>query len=250
MTFFIRAALAAAVFAAGSGFARASEPESLPDYAALLAAPERTEADKAKDAARKPAEVLAKIEAAPGMTVIDIGSGGGYYAENLARAVAPGIVYAVNHPSSIESFPQITGALNARIANGVSNLAPEVVEFSAIPAAWQADIVFMGEIYHDVIGKGWNPEAVNAAIFNALKPGGLYVIEDHRAAAGADAAATLHRADPALIRRQVEAAGFALVEENFDLFANADDTLSLSVFDAAIRGKTARVLFIFRKPAN
>jgi predicted methyltransferase len=220
-----------------------------PDYQKLLAAPDRSDADKAKDAGRKPAEVMLKLGVKPGQVVIDIGSGGGYYAENFAR-VTQGDVYAVNHPGTLAVFPQIGPALDARIANGLPNLHPEVMEFLAIPSSWQADIVFMGEIYHDVIGKGWNPEATNAAIFKALKPGGLLVIEDHiaKAGGGVEAGSNLHRADPAQIRAEVEAAGFTLVEENYDLFANPDDGLDLVVFDPAIRGHTARVLFVFRKP--
>ena len=252
---------------AGAGGPLASSPQregygsraaALPDYAALLAAPDRSDADKARDAARKPAEVLAKVKAAPGMVVIDLGSGGGYYAGNFARAVAPEAVHAVNDPLAVEQFPQILDSMATRLATpSTANIRHEIMDLTALPASWQADVAFLGEYYHDIAAdhfhSGLKTAAVNAAVFNALKPGGLYVIEDHIAKADANAAEvgeTLHRVPPQTIRDEVLAAGFELVEENFDLFANPDDPLTILVFDPSIRGKTARVLYIFRKPAN
>ncbi|HXV74388.1 MAG TPA: hypothetical protein VD713_06630 [Sphingomonadales bacterium] len=225
-------------------------------YADRLAAPERLDADKAKDESRKPAEVFAKIGLKPDQVVIDLGTGRGYYAENFAR-VTGATVYAVNTPEVVEKFPQVSTDMAARLDKlPYGNIRHEIMALAALPSAWQADVAFIGMYYHDVasdfFSTGTAAEAVNAAVFNALKPGGLYVIEDHIAPAGSgvETGSTTHRIDPVIIREQVSAAGFELVEENFDLFANPGDPLTISVFDESIRGKTARVLYIFRKPAN
>lgn len=223
------------------------------DYRVIVEAADRVEADRAKDAGRKPATVLGMMGIEPGDTVIDLGTGSGYYAEIFARAVGPeGTVHAINLPLHAERFPQITENISARATKpGVSALAPAVMEFSEIPATYHADAVFIGQIYHDLVKEEIDRGPVNDAVFNALKPGGLYVIEDHIAAADADPQAAgeeLHRVPPAVIRDEVSAAGFNLVAENYDLFANPDDPLNISVFDETIRGNTARVLFVFRKP--
>jgi predicted methyltransferase len=228
-----------------------------PDYAALLAAPDRADADKAKDESRKPAEVLALLHVWPGETVIDLYSFGGYYAENFARVVgADGTVYAVNPPPVPANYAKAQEALAARAAApGLSAIHPEVMNLADLPSAWHADLVFLGENYHDLINDYFKENLdrgkINAAIYGALKPGGLYVIEDHLAPAGSGAQVStdLHRGDPDIIRQEVLAAGFELVEENDALFANPGDDMTLSVFDPAIRGQTARVLFIFKKPA-
>lgn len=223
------------------------------DYRVIVEAADRVEADREKDKGRKPATVLGMMGIAPGDTVIDLGSGSGYYAEIFARAVGPeGTVYGINLPMHAERFPQIVENISARAAKpGVSALEPSVMEFSEIPASYSADAAFIGQIYHDLVKEGIDREAVNKAVFNALEPGGLYVIEDHIAPADADpqtAGETWHRVPPAVIRDEVSAAGFELVAENYDLFANPDDPLDISVFDETIRGNTARVLFVFRKP--
>lgn len=87
-------------------------------------------------------------------------------------------------------------------------------------------------------------------MFAALKPGGLYVIVDHYAAAGSGLAAadSLHRIDPAIVKEEVEAAGFVL-EAQSDILKNDADPLTANVFDPAIRGHTSQFMLKFRKPA-
>ena len=113
------------------------------------------------------------------------------------------------------------------------------------------DVVFMGEEYHDFAIPRFNVDvaAMNAAVVAALKPGGLYVILDHQAAdgAGISVAGTLHRIEAAELRRQVESAGFIFDGETDAVRVPGDDH-SLSVFDAAIRGRTDRFVYRFRKP--
>jgi len=96
--------------------------------------------------------------------------------------------------------------------------------------------------------KGVTADAFNRAVFEALKPGGRYVIVDHRAADGSGTgdAQSLHRIDPATVRKEVEAAGFALAAESA-MLANRSDPHSIKVFDASIKGETDRFAYRFEK---
>ena len=222
------------------------------DYAALMAAEDRSDEDKARDAGRHPAEVLALLGVEPGQMYLDLGAGSGYYSEVLARAAGPtGMVHAVNNPGTVERFPQVVDGITAR-AEGLTvvRIFAEVTEYADVTAHKPADGVFFGQMYHEVIRQNMDAAAINAAVFNALKPGGLYVIEIHNAAAGAgrEVSDTFHRADPDIVRAEVLAAGFELVEENTTLLGNPDDPLDVMVFDPSVRGNTSRTLFIFRKP--
>ena len=113
------------------------------------------------------------------------------------------------------------------------------------------DVVFMGQEYHDFVIDRFNVDvaAMNAAVFRALKPGGLYVILDHQAAAGAGTSVvgTLHRIEGSALRAQVEAAGFVFDGET-SVVRNPEDDHSLSVFDEAIRGRSDQFVYRFRKP--
>jgi predicted methyltransferase len=228
-----------------------AEAPAAPDYAAILAAEDRTEEDKTRDASRHPAEALALMGVMSGDVIIDIGAGSGFYSEAFARVVGEeGFVHAVNNPGSLERFPQIIPALDDRVAMvAPATIHPMAMEFADIPP-FGANVAFIGQMYHEVIRQDMDAAAINAAVFSALKPGGIYAIEIHNAAAGSgrEVSESYHRADPDIVRTEVLAAGFELVEENTTLFANPDDPLDILVFDESIRGNTARTLFIFRKP--
>ena len=89
----------AVVLAACVLMTAATAQDSLPDYSAIIASPDRTDADLQTDKRRDPAKLLAFTAARPGMKVLDMGAGGGYSTELMARAVAPtGVVYAQNAP--------------------------------------------------------------------------------------------------------------------------------------------------------
>lgn len=221
------------------------------DYYTPLMAEDRSDEDKARDGSRHPIEVLGLMEVAPGYVIIDIGAGSGYYSEIFARVTGEeGLVHAINTPGILESFPQIVPALEARVAVvAPARIHPMVMEFEAIPPM-QANAAFLGQMYHEIIRGDMDAAAINAAVFAALKPGGIYVIEIHNAMAGAgrEVSEEFHRADPDIVRAEVLAAGFELVNENTYLFANPNDSLEILVFDPSIRGATERTLFIFRKP--
>ena len=231
--------------------------------AEILAAPDRSAADRNNDLRRKPAELLAFIGPRAGMTVLDVSAGGGYTTELLARAVGPtGRVYGQSPPprdparagpaapegnaapmaaaapmasastsagsgasapsAGAPATPPRTSAMaiaeRAR-KPAVSNMSALVQPFenpAPTPLAANGfDLVTLMFNYHDLGHLGVDRAQMNAAIFRALKPGGLYVVADHagRAGTGISESGTLHRVEEAFLRREVEAAGFRLLAE-------------------------------------
>lgn len=181
-----------------------------PDFHALVASPDRSEADRATDARRKPVQLLAFYGVRPGMQVLDISAGGGHNTELLARAVgASGRVYAQN---------QAAGRLDARMQKPVmKNVVPVTRGFDdpVPPEARNLDLVTFNFNYHDMVHMGIDRARLNRAVFEALKPGGSYIVADHsgRPGTGATETNTLHRIEETVVRREVEAAGFRFVAE-------------------------------------
>jgi predicted methyltransferase len=216
---FTRAAIGAlmlsAVGTAGLGVTGASA-QAAPDYAALIAAPDRSAADREADKRRDPVPFLAFAGLRPGMKVLDMGAGGGYSTELAARAVAPnGTAYGQNPPGL---FERAQAALVARLMTpGMKNGASLVRPFDdPAPADMHdLDVVTFLFFYHDTTYLDVDRAQMNRKLFAALKPGGMLVIADHAAKAGAEVEVgkTLHRIDESLLRREVEAAGFKLIAE-------------------------------------
>ena len=209
-------AAAALVLAAGcatSGGSRDGRAAALTpaQISTLVASPDRSTNDRRNDERRKPDQMLAFIGVRPGMVALDVSAAGGYTTELLARAVGPtGRVYAqTSRPTSP------TLAERTRTPAG-ANIVPVVQPFEdpvpAPVAAGTLDLVTLMFNYHDFGHLGVDRPRVNAAVFRALKPGGLYVIADHsgRPGTGITESGTLHRVEEALVRREVEAAGFKL----------------------------------------
>jgi predicted methyltransferase len=226
---FRRGAIGAVIFAAiGTaclGLPRAAA-QGAPDYAALMAAPDRSDADRQADKRRDPVPFLAFAGLRPGMKVLDMGAGAGYSTEIAARAVAPnGIVYGQNPPDFSERGK---GAFAARLAgpgmkNGVSLLRPFD---DPVPAdVRDLDAVTFLFFYHDTTYMEVDRAQMDRKLFAVLKPGGVLVIADHAAKAGADISVgkSLHRIDEAVLRREVEAAGFKLIAEG-DFWHHPEDT--------------------------
>ncbi len=221
-----------------AGCATQNPPLTQDQITAVLSAPDRNEADKANDGRRKARDLLAFIDARPGMRVLDVGSGGGYTAELLARVVgANGRVYAHNNPLFMKNF--IKDRFTERLKNySGSNLIHSVLPFEnplpADVAKGSIDLATFMFVYHDL---GWveaDRAAVNRAVFDALKPGGYYVVADHsgRPGTGISESKSLHRIEESLLRREVEAAGFKLVAQaNF--LRNPNDPRDKSVFKPA-----------------
>lgn len=257
------AALASiAALSAGLALAACATPGPSPapappghDPATLVAAPDRTEADRALDGGRHPAELLALLDLRPGMRVADLGTGGGYTAELLARAVGPsGVVYAQNNAG----FLRFVGdAWKARLERPV--MAPVVRvdrEFDAPlpPEATGLDAVVLNAIYHDTVWLQVDRVAMNRAVLAALRPGGIYLVVDSSARAGTGTAdvQTLHRIDEAVVRQEVEAAGFRLAAEASFLRNPADsrdwNAAPNAAATAGRRGTSDRFVLKFVKP--
>jgi predicted methyltransferase len=209
--------------------------------ATIVASPDRSDADRKNDIRRKPVEMLAFINVRPGMQVLDVSAAGGYTSELLARSVGPtGHVYGQSAPpnpnpvrpaapeggaapvaSAAPPPPRRTSAM--AIAERAKN--PEVANLSAVQmpfstpippelASQKLDLVTLMFNYHDFGFMGVDRSSMNLAIFNALKPGGTYVIADHsgRAGTGISESGTLHRVEEDFVIREVTAAGFKLAE--------------------------------------
>ncbi len=245
--------LVAAVLAAAAAAAVAVAQPPSPAVRAAVDDAARPAADRERDAARHPAEVVAFARVGPGQTVVDFIPGGGYFTRIFAKAVEPGgRVYAVVPEPFAKAYPQAVDAIKAGAA-GYHNVKVRVAPTLLPPdAEGKVDLFWTAQNYHDIFngpqGEAAAPR-LDAAVFRALKPGGLYVIEDHAAAAGSGArdTNTLHRVDPALVRRQVEAAGFRFDGET-RVLANPADDHTKKVFDPAVRGHTDQFVFRFRKP--
>lgn len=229
--------------------AAAEEMRAVVDYGPVLADPRRLATEVARDTLRKPAEMLAFAQIRPGDAVADIRPEEGYFTRLFAPAVGDnGKVYAFvpNQTAGREN------AFADTLASTYSNVSRVTGALEAMSFGSPLDVVFMGEEYHDftIPRFGVDVAAMNAAVFAALKPGGLYVILDHQAAdgAGISVAGTLHRIEAAELRRQVEAAGFVFDGES-DAVRVPEDNHTLSVFDESIRGRTDRFVYRFRKPA-
>lgn len=184
------------------------------DIAALLASPDRQAADREFDARRKPAELLAFIGPRRGMQALDLSAGGGYTSSLLARAAGPsGRVYAQVPPRADGMAPPSFARLSAR-AGKDGNIEPVLRRFEEpVPpqaASGSLDLVTMVDNYHDLGHLGVDRARMNQAVYAALKPGGSYVIVDHagRPGTGISESGTLHRVEEALVRKEVEAAGF------------------------------------------
>ena len=204
-----------------------------PDYAAIVNAQNRMETDRALDQRRQPEKLLAFYDVRPGMHVLDMGASAGYNAELLARAVGEdGIVYAQNSPAFLQNI--VKGRLAERMKRGtMGNVVPLAREFDdPVPDDLKnLDLVTFNFVYHDTVHLGVDRAKMNRAIFNALKPGGVYIVADHSAQPGAGTGVTksLHRIEESVLRKEVEAAGFRYVG-SADFLRNPSDPRDVTVF--------------------
>lgn len=222
--------------------------------AGLLASPARPDTDRARDALRKPLDLLALVPLPKGAAVADLMPGSGYFTRLLSLDIgASGHVFAVIPAEMAARHPQLSQTAQAIATNpAFSNVSVVVTPIVDFHVSQPLDLVWTSQNYHDVYG-GMGPETalrMDQAIFLALKPGGYYVVIDHVALAGTGIVAptTLHRIDPALITKQVETAGFRLVSSS-PVLRNPTDDHTLPVFDKTIRGHTDQVTLIFQKPS-
>lgn len=189
------------------------------DYTAIVAAPDRSDADRKTDQRRNPAKMMEFTGVKAGMKVLDLVSSGGYSAELLARSVGPtGTVYAQDSQASVE---RTKDRFETRLASQ-KNLVRVARRYDdpIPPEAGPLDIVTIYFSYHDVVNMdGVDRAAMNKKVFAGLKPGGYFIVADHSAKSGdgITVTKTLHRIEESALRKEVEAAGFKLVGEgNFN----------------------------------
>lgn len=190
----------------------------------------------------------------PGMKVAELGAGGGYSAELLARAVGPsGVVYGQNSKFIVERFAEKpwSSRLEKAMMNNVVRVDREFEE-PLPPEAKDLDAVLINLFYHDTVWLNVDRLRMNQAIFRALKPGGVYVVVDHSAKVGAGLGdvQTLHRIEEPIVRAEVEEAGFKLARES-SAFRAAADTRDWSTSPGSAgerRGTSDRFALVFEKP--
>lgn len=240
---------AAAALALSSGLAHAAPSTAV---TAAVADKGRPEADTKRDADRKPAEMLDFAGVKPGDKVADFIPGGGYFTRIFAKAVGPtGKVFAVTNPpapNATAPAPILAVAADPQYGN-ITVVSTGIGSFQ-LPE--QVDVFWTSQNYHDLYLTRFNldvPAAVKT-IYDSVKPGGVFIVLDHVAASGAEVgptANTLHRIDPAAVRKTVEAAGFKFEGES-KVLANPADDHTKGVFDASLRGHTDQFVYKFRKP--
>ncbi len=242
------------VKAVNSSLADAEQAAAI-DYDAVLASPNRSEADRARDAARKPAQTLAFFQIAPGQTVFEVEAGGGYFTEIYSLAVGPRGSVVMQNFQGFEDFA--ADEIAARLAdNRLANVRHSVSLHDDLDADDNSvDVATWVQGPHELYYKPTpdanfgDPAASFAEIYRIVKPGGFFAVIDHAAAAGAPVTSgnDLHRIDEAHILALATGAGFVLEEES-DFLANPDDDHTLVAFAPEVSGKTDQFALRFRKP--
>jgi predicted methyltransferase len=226
----------------------AADPKVPAAVSAAVADSGRPQADKDKDSGRKPAESVAFAGIKKGDKVADLLAGGGYFTRIFSKVVGDsGMVYATGFPprpgapspSPLETLAADPAYKNVKVLIG----PPAEVKFPE-----PVDVVWTSLNYHDIHNANAQ-DAFNKAAFDALKPGGTYIVIDHAAAAGSGTndTKTLHRIDGALVKKEVEAAGFKLAGEG-DFLKNPKDPHTANVHDEGIRWHTDQFILKFTKP--
>ncbi|GAO39937.1 hypothetical protein SCH01S_40_00340 [Sphingomonas changbaiensis NBRC 104936] len=208
---------------------------------------------RALDASRHPAEVLDFMGLKKGMHALDVLTGAGYYAEIMAQAVGPqGSVVAYEPQGFADRAKDKLDPLLARESN-----VKLVTDFRAAMAPDSYDFAMIHLNYHDFYWESEkyqvprvDPNQVLATLYKAMKPGGIVAVVDHVGPAGDTRAIVdkLHRIDPETVKADFQRAGFVLDGQSDMLRVSADDHTK-NVFDPAVRGKTDRFVFRFKKPS-
>jgi len=245
--------MAGAALLATSAVTMAAAPTA--KMKAAVADASRPADDTKRDENRKPAEMLAFAGIGPGKVVVDMLPGAGYFTRIFAKAVEPnGRVYAyfgVQYDARLKSQNKDPDNQFADLKQTYKNLGVIHGPLPQFVTPQPVDVVWTADNYHDMHNKAYAMDVneVNKAVFKSLKPGGYYVIVDHKApeSAGAAVTETLHRVKESTVKKEVEAAGFKLVAEGHDLNYSSDDG-SKRVFENDIRGKTNQFMLKFQKP--
>ncbi|HTR00447.1 MAG TPA: hypothetical protein VMH83_10670 [Candidatus Acidoferrum sp.] len=230
----------------GLGLASIAAQAALPpDFDAKLAA--RPEADKVRDAARKPKETVQLLGLEAGQTVVDVAAGGGWFTRVLSAAVGPkGKVIAQFGPFALR---QNNGQAAKDLAKELGNVEAVFDPMNKI-APESADAAITALNLHDTYNNGGEAagEAFIKDIVTVLKPGGMAIIIDHNGNEGADNK-TLHRIPVATAKALILKAGFEIVKES-NLLANPKDDHTKPNRDESLGRATDQFLFVVRKPSR
>jgi len=224
--------------------------------AEALANPARPESDRARDSFRRPDQILSFFEIKPGDKVLDLFSGGGYYTEILSAVVGPdGEVLAHNNNAYLTYAKD---ELDKRFAddhlNNVSRITAEASELKLPAGAFDAAFAILTwhDFYYVDQENGWpaiDEPSLSATLCSALKPGAVLGVIDHVAAAGFDpfeSGQKLHRIDPARIKADLSDTCFEF-EGEIKVLRNEADDHTKPMYDPAVKGKTDRVVYKFRR---
>ena len=239
--------LAAIGLVAGALLAAAAVPSFAQDYAAIVAAPDRSDADRQTDRRRDPVKLLDFTGVKTGMTVLDMGAGGGYSTELLARAVGPtGKVYAQDHEGNARAKERFDARMKTDAMKNVTVLdrpfddpVPQDVN--------NLDLITFFFFYHDTTYMNVDRAAMNKRLYAALKPGGYLIIADHSAkeGAGTSVGKTLHRIEQNALEREVLAAGFQLIAAG-EFLRHPEDPRDQRIFGSKV--PVDEFVLKFRKP--
>lgn len=219
--------------------------------ARALADPLRPADDRKLDEARKPAQIIAFARVRRGEKIAEYLPGGGYYTRLLSDIVGPrGHIYALE--TTTWGKDNIEQTLKAVEEPGRTNVSLDLTPLGIFHLPEKVDLFWTTINYHDLhIARYAKVDiaAFNRAVFQSLKPGGIYFIVDHQAApgTGVESAPKLHRIEEVALIREVEAAGFKLAGES-NVLRNPADDHSKTVFDPSIRFHTDQFVLKFRRP--
>jgi predicted methyltransferase len=233
-------AFVAALFAAPT-------PSLAQDYAAIIAAPDRADADRQTDQRRDPVKLLTFTGVKTGMKVLDMGAGGGYSTELMARAVGPsGKVYGQDYETAARAKERFEARMKTDAMKNVVALARPFDD--PLPAeVGNLDLITFFFFYHDTTYMTVDRAAMNKKLFAALKPGGMLIIADHSAkeGAGTTVGKTLHRIEQNTLETEVLAAGFQLIAAG-EFLRHPEDTRDEKIFGAKV--PIDEFVLKFRKP--
>jgi predicted methyltransferase len=246
--------LAVALLVGGCEQARPARHFSQEALDQALADPARKDQREAADGRRKPAPLIALAGVKPGDKVLDLIPGSGYWTRIFSKIVGPdGKVYAVwPQAYARQAMGNVADLRGLSADKYYGNIVTEVQPSTTLTASEPVDVIWTSQNFHDYpdefMGKG-DPSQLARDAFKALKPGGTFMVIDHVAKAGRGLADTdtLHRIDPAAVRRIVEGAGFSFAGES-KVLNNPADPLDIPVFDKSIRGHTSQFAYKFVKP--
>ncbi len=248
---FVLAALALPLATQAADSPATPSSTAVPAYVTAAINDPARKADKADDARRKMAAVMTFTGVKPGATVVELVPGSGYWTRVFSQVVgSKGHVYTVwpqqmmkYSRKSLDHWKKLSATPH------YANVTELVEPAQKVTAPVPADVVFTAQNYHDYHNLGISIAAFDKSVFDALKPGGVFIVIDHVAPAGSGTSdtGTLHRIDPAAVKKEVEAAGFVFAGSS-DALRNPDDPHDIKVFDKSIRGHTDQFIYRFRKP--